>query len=175
MMREGFAFNPGSGVEKKEEPLERGGLYLYGYLTGSGLVKHWNKLLGYVEPDLFDSRGKSRVSRAEHKAARAAMLFEARESHDPEEAKRQIKTVMAGFKALLEKHEPESARGRIGDYDPLQKLKELIEAHNLKLNTFSVCMIWTSAADEFLAKGMPELSRAISEVVNEKDVNQSFE
>ena len=170
MMREGFAFNPGSGVEKKEEPLERGGWYLYGYLTGSGLVKHWNKLLGYVEPDLFDSRGKSRVSRAEHKAARAAMLFEARESHDPEEAKRQIKTVMAGFKALLEKHEPESARGRTGDYDPLQKLNELIKTHDLELDDFYVSMIWKYAADIFLEKGMPELSRAISETAN-----QSFE
>lgn len=167
MMGENMFLNRESRVEKKEDPLERGALYVYGYLTGSGLVKHWNKLLGYVEPDLFDSRGKSRVNRALHKASREAMLIEARESHDPEEAKRQIKEVVAGFKAMVLSHEPESARGRTGDYDPLQKLQELIKTHDLELDDFYVSMMWKYTGDLFLEKGMPELSRAISEVANQ--------
>lgn len=155
-------------MEKKEDPLERGGLYLYGYLSYSGLVEHWNKLLGYVKPDLFDSRGESRVSRAEHKAARVTMLAEVRDSHDPAEAKRQIRAVMDDFKAMLEKYELESARGWIGDYDPLQKLKELIKINDIQLDDFYVSMIWKYAADIFLEKGMPELSRAISDVANQR-------
>ncbi len=166
MMGERIFLDRGSSVEKKEEPLEKAASYLYGYLKANKTVEEWNKMLGYVEQDDYDSRGQSRQAKAVHKAERQALLEEVQLKKNPLEVERQIKAMMSDFAPRLEKYgqSQDDFYEESDNYTGL--LVELLKKHDQDLDEFAVSMIWKNLADLFIEKGMPELGRAISQVAN---------
>lgn len=166
MIGEGIFLDRGSSVEKKEEPLEKAASYLYGYLKANKAVEEWNKMLGYVEQDNYDSRGQSRQAKAAHKAEREALLQEIQDKKNPPEVERQIKAMMSDFASVVEKNKNNLDEFGDNAVDYMRLLVELLKKHHQDLDEFAVSMIWKNLADLFIEKGMPELGRAISHVAN---------